>query len=373
MKRAIVNCSMLDVQTGLLHENTTIFWVDGVIKGVGPNIELPSDVETIDGRNLFVTPGLINGFTQIGLEEFGMRWEGDDAYEASGPNHPNLSVIDGINPFDKAFPEARAAGITTVHVSPGPENVISGATAIIKTIGTVADEMAVQTSHGLAVSLGEFPRRAFASKHKKPLTRMGIAAMIREQLRKTSLNLANTSETHILRRVLQKKASVYVQVHRADDILTAIRLKEEFDLDLVLVHATEAGEIIDLLPNNIPIMAGPFYSSSQSLETKKLHPYTAVQLHEAKIPFSLVTSVVRNLSIEAGLTIREGLSEQEALYALTLGAARILGISDRLGSIEAGKDADFVLWAGRPLEITTPIHQTIIAGQTVYHREGALA
>lgn len=372
MKRAITNCKMIDVQTGLVQENMSIFWIDGVIQQVGPNLDLPSDVEIIDGRNYIVTPGLINGFTQAGLEEFGVRWEGEDGYEASGPMQLNLSVVDGINPFDKSFSEAVAAGVTTVHVSPGPENVISGITAILKTYGTVADQMVVEGAHGLAVSMGDFPRRAFANKHKKPLTRMGIASMIREQLRKTQMNLIHTADSHILRRVIRKEAPMYIQAHRVDDLLTAIRLKEEFDLDIVFVHGTEAGEIIDALSKHaIPVLAGPFYVSNQSSETRKLDPFNAVRLHRGQIPFGIVAPIVRNLTVEGALTIREGLPERDALYAMTLGTARILGVDDRIGSIEAGKDADLVLWNGKPLELTAPIHQTIINGETVYQRKEA--
>lgn len=371
MKRAIWNCRMVDVHTGETQDGITILWENGVIVEVGRKIDL-TGAEVIDGSGYTVTPGLLNGFTQLGIEEYGMRWEGSDSYEASGTIQPDLSVIDGINPFDKGFKVAQAAGITTVHVSPGPQNVMSGQTAIIKTSGTIIEDMIVQSSHGLAVSIGEAPRHAYSRRFKEPMSRMGLTFRIRERLTKTLLNIDSIHEENILRRIVEKKATLYVQVHRVDDILTAIRLKEEFDLQMVLIHATEAHEITEVLEkHDIPVLAGPYFSSSQTSEKKKLHPSSAVKLHAAGIPIGLVTNIVRNLTVEGALVIREGLNPNDVLHALTLGAAEILGIADKVGSIEVGKHADLLLWEGEPLELTTPLHETIINGKTVFSREGA--
>lgn len=369
MKRAIVNSNLFDVQTGVVRENTTIIWEDKIIKEIGQNISIPSDAEVIDSTGYYVTPGLINSYTHIGLKEHGVRWEGEDAFEASGTIQSHLSVIDGIYPFDKNFKVARAAGVTTAHVSASPENVISGKTAIIKTNGTVVDEMIVQAEHGMSISFGEIPKKAHVQRFKKPLTRMRIASIIRDQLRKVQYKEEWNDEDVLINKILEKKVPMYIRAHRSDDIVTAIRLKKEFDINIILVHATDAKEIIDVLrESEIPVLLGPFYSSKSRAEVENLHPSTAATLNDAGIPFALATPSVRNLPLEGALTVREGLPAKDALYALTMGAAEILGISEQLGSLEVGKEADIVIWNGDPLELKSNVEQTIIGGSTVYNR-----
>lgn len=362
---------MVDVVTGVIKENTTILWENDVIKEIGQQLELGIDVDIIDGTGCFVTPGLINGYTHLGLKEVGVRWEGNDSYEASGLIQPHLSVIDGIYPFDKGFELARSSGVTTVHVLPGPENVISGMTAIIKTHGFIIDEMIVEGQHGLSISLGDLPKQAYYSSTKKSLTRMGIASLIREQFRKYLYKDDIEDATRIvMKNVFEKQMPVYVCAHRSDDILTAIRLKEEFKINIVIVHATEAYQVTEALrKSNISIFAGPFYKSKTREELKHLHPSTVVKLNKSNLSYALVTPSVRNLSLEGALAEREGLSNMEALYALTLGAAKILGISHQVGTIEEGKKADLVLWNGDPLELRTSVKETICCGLTVYHQE----
>jgi len=372
LKRAIVNSHLYDVKTDTVHENTTVLWEDGVIKQVGQHVELPSDAEVIDGSGCFVTPGLIHSFTQMGLKEYGIRWEGDDSYEASSTIQPHLSVVDGINPYDKTFEVARAYGVTTAHIGPGPQNVISGKTALIKTVGTVVDDMVIEADHGLAVSLGEVPKSAYRQKFKTPLTRMRMAYIIREQLRKALYDdESDVSKEEIFQKILRKQASLYVRAHRSDDIVTAVRLKKEFDISVVLVHATEAYRVTDVLVDSeIPVLAGPFYSPKSRDELENLHPSTSAKINEAGTSFTLLSSAVRNLTLEGALSIREGVSRAQALHALTFGAAKILGISDQVGSIEVGKEADLVLWDNKPLELKTNVVQTIIKGSSVYDREG---
>ncbi|WP_163972122.1 amidohydrolase family protein [Oceanobacillus halotolerans] len=371
MKQAIINSNMFDVKTGTIKDNMTILWEGNTIKEVGENINLSSDVNIIDGAGSFITPGLINGATLLGLKEYGVRWEGDDTFEASGTEQPSLSVIDGIYPFDKGFSKARSAGITTVHVLPGPENVISGITSVIKTTGSVIDEMVVNAQHGLSISLGEVPKQAFSKKFKQPLTRMRIASIIRDRLRKVLYKeKLEGIEDRIVSDILEKKAPMYIRAHRLDDILTAVRLKEEFDINVTLVHATEAHLATDtLIKAEIPVLVGPYYASRLREEIESLHPSHASILKEAGLSFALTTHTIRNLPLEGSLSVREGLSSSDALYALTLGPAKILGISESLGSIEPGKQADIVIWNGEPLELKSNVTQTIISGETVYKRE----
>lgn len=363
---------MVDVENGHTHDAMTIMWKNGTIIEVGQQVEVPSDVEVIEGKGRYVTPGLINTYTHLGLKEVGVRWEGNDAYEAADTSQPHLSVIDGIYPFDKGFKYACASGVTTVHVSPGAEHVIAGQTAIIKTYGTVIDDMIIEKQHGLAISLGEIPKKAYYNKHKRPITRMGIASLIRKQLEKARYHVEGDDETrHIFNRVLDKELPLYVRAHRMDDIVTAVRLKEEFNIHVVIVHGTEAEQATTLLKKfDVPILTGPFYSSKLRPEMNNLHPSSVTKLHEAELSYAISTPTVKNLALEGALAEREGLFRKDALFAMTLGAAQILGISNKLGSIEVGKQADLVIWDGQPLELKTAVQQTICDGTIVYRKEG---
>jgi imidazolonepropionase-like amidohydrolase len=377
MKRAIVNGHVYDSKSRAFQPDTTILWIDGVIKEVGQHVELASDVETIDGSGCFVTPGLIDCFTQLGLRESGVRWEGDDSHEPSLSNQEMLSVVDGIYPFDTSFEDARANGITTVHVAPGGENVISGQTALIKTRGSVIDEMTVKDRYGLSVSFGELPKRVNRDSFQSPLTRMGIAALLRQQLSKAqqSLGKNEADERSILHKVLQKEAPLFIRAHRADDIMTALRFKEEFPIQLVLVHAIEAGPISEKIAKaEVPVFAGPFFQDRSRYELKNLHPSTSLQLHRAGVPFAFITdhptSAIRNLALEVVLAIRAGMEKADAIHTVTLGAATLLGMESKVGSIEAGKEADFVMWDAEPFELLTRVNRTFIDGAEVFTRGG---
>lgn len=371
LKRAIHNCTLYDVHTKTVRDNVTILWENGIIKYVGKNIDIPSDVDMIDGEGKHVTPGLIHSFSFIGLKEYGLRWEGDDSTETSDIVQPHLSVIDGIYPFDKAFSVARAYGVTMAHIAPGPENIISGKTAITKTVGNVVDEMVIQSEQGLAVSFGEIPKRAHQQKFNTRLTRMRIAYTIREHLRKAMYSPDSAiAKEEIFQRILNQEAPLFIRAHRADDIVTAIRLQKEFNIQVVLVHATEAFKITETLKQaDLPVIAGPFYSPKSREELKGLHPSTATKLFESNIHYTLISNAVRNLTLEGALSVREGISRIEAIRSITLNAAKILGLSKNYGSIEVGKKADIVLWDSPPLELTTNVFKTIVDGITVYNQE----
>lgn len=370
LKRAIINGTLYDVEDGSTHEHTTILWENGEIISVGQEVEVPKDAETIDVAGSYVTPGLIHSFSHIGLKEHGIRWEGDDSYEASSTIQPDLSAIDGINPHDETFALARAYGITTAHVSPGPQNVIGGKTAIIKTVGSVIDDMAIDREHGLAVSLGEVPKGAYRTLFKTPLTRMKMAFIVRDQLRQAKYNEKSEVYTEeVFQKILKKEASLYIRAHRADDITTAIRIKKEFDINVVLVHGTEAYKVTEELKDaEIPFIAGPFYTPKSREELKNVHPSTGKVIDHAEIPYTFISNATRNITLEGSLAVREGVSLQHAIHALTLGAAKILGISDRVGTIEKGKKADLVVWDGKPLGLQTNVQRTIIEGNSVYTR-----
>lgn len=377
MKKAIINSHVYNSQSGSFQQNTTILWSDGVIKEIGSHVEVPKDAEIIDGTGKFVTPGLIDAYTQLGLKESGVRWEGDDTHELSDSSQGMLSVIDGIYPLDTSFEEARANGITTVHVAPGPYNVISGQTAIIKTAGTVIDEMVVQARYGLAVSLGEQPKRLNRESFIYPLTRMGIAALLRSELRKAKYapEENNDERMTLLQKVIQRKAPLFVRAYRTDDIMTALRIKDEFDINLVLVHAIEGSNVSDQIAHaEIPVLAGPFFQDRSRFELKNLDPSTSVHLQQAGVSMALITdhptSAIRNLSLEIALAVREGMSKADAIDKVTLSAAKLLDLDEKVGSIEVGKAADFAIWDKEPFGLTSRVSQTFIDGQVVYSREG---
>jgi imidazolonepropionase-like amidohydrolase len=378
MEKAIINSHVYDSKSRSFQPDTTVLWKDGVILEVGQHLEIPADADIIDGKGSYVTPGLIDTFTQLGLRESGVRWEGDDSHEVADSNQGLLSVIDGIYPFDQGFEEARANGVTTVHVAPGPENVISGQTAIIKTKGNVIDEMVVQARYGLAVSFGEIPKRLRREAFQSPLTRMGVAALLREQLRNVQFSTDRNDEDErkaLLHKVLQREAPLFVRAHRADDIMTALRFKEEFSIQLILVHATEANQVADKIAHaEVPVFAGPFFQDRSRYELKRLDPTTSVRLHQAGVPFSLITdhptSAIRNLGLEIVLAIRAGMEKSDAIHSMTLGAANLLGIDSRVGSLEAGKEADIVMWDDEPFELLTRVSRTFIRGEEVFTKGG---
>lgn len=380
MKKALQNVHAFESRSGNWIQNATVIWENNMITFIGNNqpiitSELQGVPETsiLDGQGKFVTPGLVDGFSQLGLKESGIRWEGDDSYETNNASQPALSVVDGIYPFDTAFQAARESGVTTIHVAPGPENVISGQTAVIQTKGTVVDEMVVHGEFGLAVSFGEIPKRQNRDKFQYPMTRMGVASLLREQLRKAQYQPDKV--TPLMQKVVSGDAPLFVRVHRSDDIVTATRILREFSsVRLTLVHATEGDLVTDpLVQANVSVLGGPFFQARNRYELAHINPATSVKLHNAGIRIGLITdhptSSVRNLALEASLAIREGMAYADALRAVTLTPAQILGLDDRIGSIEVGKQADLVLWDGEPLELTSKVHQTVIGGEVVYSRE----
>src|SRR5699024_9441334 len=211
----------------------------------------------------------------------------------------------------------------------------------------------------------------YRDKHKVPLTRMRIAYLLREQLRKAKYDKQSDEyQNELLQKVLRKEAPVYIRAHRADDMKTALRIQEEFDIVVVLVHGTEAYKLLDeLVESKTKVIAGPFYSPKSRDELKNLHPSTAKKIADAHIPYTLTSNAVRNVSLEGALSVREGLSFTKALHSITLGAAELLGIDKTTGSLEVGKEADLVIWDAQPLEFKTNVDETIIGGSTVYERK----
>src|SRR5690625_3151196 len=316
MKRAIVNCHMVDVKRKIIKPNMTIVWENSKISKIGQQVDVHDCSDVIDAVGNFVTPGLINGYSHLGLKEMGVRWEGNDVHEASGLVQPSLSVTDGIYPFDKGFEIARSTGITTANICTRPENIIGGLTSIIKTYGRVIDEMIISKDQGLSVSLGDIPKQAYFNQTKKALTRMGIASNIRKKFKSALYNSNEgclNEEERIFKSVLKREMPLYICAHRADDILRAVWLTKAFNIKTVRIGATEAMEVLgELDDENISVLIGPFYKSKTRGELKKLSPINAVKLGDANIEFGIVTPNIRNLPLEGSLSERAGLPNIES-------------------------------------------------------------
>lgn len=350
------------------------------------------DVEVIDADRLNVFPGFIDAHTHLGLWEDGLGFEGADGNEETDPITPNLNPIDAINPMDHTFKEAYEGGITSVCVTPGSANVIGGQCVAIKTFGKRIDKMIIKNPVAMKIAFGENPKSCYGQDEKSPQTRMAIAATLRENLRKAQdyleeLSFYSESDENDVDRpeydmkleslipVLRRRIPLKAHAHRADDIFTAIRIAKEFDLKLTIDHCTEGHLIVDeLLEENgeYPIIVGPSLTDRSKPELKNLSLETAGILSNAGIEVSLMTDhpviPVQHLPMCAGIAIKNGMKEDAALRAITINPAKTLGIDNKVGSLEEGKDADIVLWEGSPFDLSGKVMCTIIDGKVVYER-----
>lgn len=369
--------------------NGQILIENGKIVEVGSEIKIQDDldnVEIIDAEGLLVTPGLVEGHCHVGMWEEGIGFEGEDGNEDVEPVTPQLRAIDGINPMDLGFRDAIEGGVTTVVTGPGSANVIGGTFLAMKTHGKRVDDMVIKNPVAMKVAFGENPKRVYDEQRKSPVTRMAVAALLRETLfeaKKYMEDLAASKEDpdrkpdfdiklHAMLPVMRKEIPIKAHVHRADDIFTALRIAKEFDLDITLDHCTEGHLIVDeLKEENKPVLVGPTFGSRAKYELRNLTFDTPKILAKAGIKIAIITDAnvipIQYLSLCAGLAVKAGLPENEAWKAITINPAEIAGISNRVGSIEAGKDADIVMFKGNPLtDLGYETAMTIINGKLVY-------
>lgn len=351
---------------------------------------LRPDTVRIDARGGYVLPGLIDAHSHIGMWEDAVGFEGDDGNESTDPVTPQLRAIDAVYHADRSFSEAYESGVTTVITGPGSANVIGGQFAALKTYGRCVDEMIVKEPVAMKVAFGENPKTVYNEKHQMPMTRMATAAILRESLfrareyqelweeyKKNPEELDKPEfdfKLEALLMVLNRKIPLKAHAHRADDIITAIRIAKEFDVDLTLDHCTEGYLIKDILAEaGLPAIVGPLLTDRSKIELKNQNLKTPGILSKAGLKVAIMTDhpcvPEQHLCLCAAIAAREGMDEKEAMKAITINAAEITGIGDRVGSLEKGKDADLVIFDGNPLELKSKVQMTIINGILVYERK----
>jgi imidazolonepropionase-like amidohydrolase len=380
--KAVINGKIFTM-AGEVIEKGVILVEDGKIKEVGKEITIPAGVEIIDVEGKVVFPGMIDAHTHVGIGEDGLGWEGRDYNEMTDPITPHLRAIDAINPQDEGIINACKNGITTVMTGPGSANVLGGESVAIKTYGKTVDEMIIKNPVGIKAAFGENPKRVYTEKKTSPNTRMAIAALMREALIKAQdyllekENKASKGELfkrdlrmESLVRVLKKEIPLKAHAHRADDIMTILRIAREFDINVTLEHCTEGHKIAEeIARTGFPAIIGPTLTGKTKVELKDRTFSTPGILAAAGVKVALMSDhpviPTENLPVYAALAVKEGMAEEEALKAITINPAEILGIADRVGSIEPGKDADLVVFSGHPLDIKSRVEMVFVYGENV--------
>lgn len=360
----------------------------GKIVAVGANVKAPPKCRVIDAKGLIVTPGLVEAHCHVGIHGEVTRWEGNDINELSDPVTPQVRAIDGFNPCDEGVSLALAAGVTTAVTGPGSANVIGGTFAAVKMYGTDADSMVVRNPVAMKVAFGENPKGCYGQNGRKaPVTRMAVAGLLRETLfkvRKYREDIAAAEKDgkprpfdirlEAMLPVLDGEIPLKAHAHRADDILTALRVAEEFGLKITLDHCTDGALIVDRLSKaGRPCLIGPSFGGKTKQELAHKTFATAGILDKAGVEVCIITDApvipLQYLPLCAGLAVKEGMKEESAWRAITLNPARVAGIADRVGSLEPGKDADIVLFKGNPLrEIAARPRLVMVDGRIVSGR-----
>jgi imidazolonepropionase-like amidohydrolase len=369
---------------GITYEKGCVLVEDGKIKEIGQSIVETENMEIIDAKGGWVMPGIIEAHCHIGIMEEDKGFEGNDTNEMTDPVTPQLRAIDAINPMDTAFNDAVEGGVTSVMTGPGSANVVGGQFVFMKTKGKSIDDMIVKEPAAMKIAFGENPKRVYSGKGKMPATRMATAALLRETLTK-AVQYKEKKEKAIAKGedftedfkqeawlpVLNKEIPLKAHAHRSDDILTAIRIGKEFNLHMTLDHCSEGHFIPEYVAaSSYPAIIGPTLTRRSKIEVQNKTFKTPGIVHKAGTLVALTTDhpviPVQYLSKCAGLAAKEGLGIEEGLKAITINAATICGVSDRVGSLEVGKDADIAIFSGNPMEIFTDTLYTIIDGQIVY-------
>lgn len=368
----------------------------GKIAAVGNMSELtekPSESD-YDAEGLTLYPAFIDAHCHIGMFENGIGFEGDDGNEETDPSTPHLRAIDAVNPLDYCFKEAAEGGIGTVITGMGSANPIGGTFIAMKTAGSkMVDKRIIKDPCSMKLALGENPKTVYNDREEAPMTRMATAAVIREQLYKAKRYMEDYAEyeatkgtddevskpdydikCEALIPLLKREIKAHIHCHRADDIFTAVRLSKEFGLDYVLIHATEGSIIAEELgEEKAQCVVGPLFCDRCKPELRNQTIFNAARLTEQGAEVAICTDHPENpiqyLPVTAGLAVRGGMPPEEAIKAITINPARICGIADRVGSIEKGKDADFVLFKGSPFDVTSKPEAVFIDGRLIKEQD----
>lgn len=378
------------IRGGLVHDavhrdacKADILLADGKIAAIGTDLTAPADAAVFDADGLEVYPGFVDAHTHIGLDGYGIGYEGCDYNEMNDIWTPQLRAIDGINPRDPSLADARRAGVTCVCTGPGSANVLGGTFLAMKTVGDRVDKMVVRDPVAMKCAFGENPKRCYRDKCDS--TRMSTAAFLRGALmqardygaRKQAANgditkmPAYNQKLEALLPVLAREIPLKAHAHQANDIFTALRIAREFNLRLTLEHVTEGHLIVDELAGekDVPMAVGPSLTFASKFELQNKSWSTPAVLTAAGCHVSIITdsSVIpqQYLPLCAGMAIKAGMDPFDALKAITLNPAEHIGVADRVGSLEVGKDADLVITAGSPFEVLTEVKAVFIDGNRV--------
>lgn len=377
---AIINATIYPVDKNVIQKGT-ILVENGKILEVGSNVSVPQNAQVIDADGKLVFPGFIDAHSHLGLDESCIGFEGSDVNEATDPVTPNMRAIDGFNPLDITVKEARESGVTACAAGPGSANVVGGTFMAIKTFGTRVDDMIIKDPVAMKVAFGENPKRVYSGKGKTPSTRMGTAAVLREVLARTvrynqQIEAAGDDSTKLpqydakleaMLPVIRREIPIKAHAHRADDIFTAIRIAKEFNIRITLDHCTDGALIADTLAREgLPAIVGPSFGHRTKFELTNKSFVTPGILARAGVKVAITTdspvTPLHSLPLMAGMAVAAGMDQEEALRAITLNPAEIIGIEDRVGSITPGKDADIVIFDGHPFEISAKPWMVLVDG-----------
>lgn len=365
---------------------------NGKIRAIGAMEQAPQDDVLYDAHQAFVLPGFVDAHCHLGICGDSVGCEGDDCNEMSEPVLPQLRAIDGVNPMDRYFAETAAAGITTVLTGPGSANPIAGQFIAMKTNGRRIDDMALRVSACMKFSLGENPKMTYGEKRETPMTRMATAALIREELYKTREYMERKERAaedpdadapdydaalEALEPVLRRELPAHFHAHRADDILTAIRIAKEFNLDYVIVHGTDGHLIADLLAQEgARVICGPLLTDRSKPELFHQTIENPAVLARAGVPVAICTDhpelPAEYLPLSAAMAVRAGMDPDAALRAITITAAEIAGVADRVGSLRVGKDADIVVCSAHPFDMACRVQAVMIDGKLLPEKKGTI-